>query len=509
MFNTAGMRFMWRVFFALSVVPLVGVLGACTHAPTDEPGKPENWVVENVVSKSTAELYAEWVKPAVFERSSSKVINGYTVESGKLRMPDKSEGALVTVRSPDGGLTAFINKPETSGSLHIDSKGAGRFIPVSDDNSDIEDTVPNPNEKVATAPAKSTNAEPLVVEILMGYSKAGVVRAGGDAMADALAKIEYVNLALRNSLVTNVLFKLVGIQIVEQDQQITNDTLNKLSTIFALGIARFNPDVFYGSFASFAPSGPAGIAWRPGRIGIAISHSFPTFAHELAHNAGSDHCNVNGVNDYRFGYYNGKTGTMLCVQNRQAYFSNPDVKDEYGLPRGNAVTANTARVWRENAQRLSSYTPPSPYANLSANIIGPSPDSNYSIGCLKGTVMSGRGHEGRMNSGSTNYLCVLPKVGSATVSLTQQVWSGWGHTDVYCPANSVLNGIEQKGTQLRAGCTKLVASGSAVTVRYAGSHGNFDEGNHQFACPTGQYITSIRSTGPSGEFKAYDCATLH
>lgn len=189
---------------------------------------------------------------------------------------------------------------------------------------------------------------------------------------------------------------------------------------------------------------------------------------------------------------------LLCGGNRQAYYSNPNVKDEHGLPRGNAVTADTARVWRENAQRLSSYAPPSPYAHLSANIIGPSPDSNYSIGCLKGTVVSGRGHEGRMNSGSTNYLCVLPKVGSSTVSLTQQVWSGWGHVDVYCPVNSVLNGIEQKGAQLRASCTKLVASSSAVTVRYAGSHGNFDEGDHQFACPMGQYITSIRATGPSG-----------
>lgn len=132
MFNTAGVRYMWRVFSALLVVSLATLLGACAHSPTVDPGKPENWVVENVSSKSTAELYAERVEPAVFERSSSKVINGFTVESGKLRMPDKSEGALVTVRSPDGGLTVFINKPEKSGSLHIDSKGAGRFIPVSD-----------------------------------------------------------------------------------------------------------------------------------------------------------------------------------------------------------------------------------------------------------------------------------------------------------------------------------------------------------------------------------------
>lgn len=52
--------------------------------------------------KSTAELYEDLIAPAVFERSSSKVIDGYTVESGNLLMPDKTVGSLVTVRSGSG-----------------------------------------------------------------------------------------------------------------------------------------------------------------------------------------------------------------------------------------------------------------------------------------------------------------------------------------------------------------------------------------------------------------------
>jgi hypothetical protein len=334
------------------------ILGACAHPPTTDSGEPESRVFENVASKSTAELYADLIAPAVFERSSSKVIDGYTVESGKLRMPDKSEGSLVTVRSVDGSLTALINKPGQFGSLHVDSKGVSQFIPEPETNTDFEDAVPNPNEQVATAPVDSAQAEHFVVDVLMGYSKAGVDRAGGDAHADALAKIELANMMLRNSLVDNVSLRLVGIQVVEDDYPITTATLGKLRTIFAEGIARFQPDVTYGNFAYIVPGGAIGWGWRPGGSAIGVSSSASTFAHEIGHNAGSSHCNVNGVNNYHFGYFNGKSRSILCSGPNSIYYSTPAVMDQYGLPLGNAVTADTARVWRENAARLSSYAPP-------------------------------------------------------------------------------------------------------------------------------------------------------
>ena len=358
MFKTAGVCFIRRAFSGLSLVCLAVILGACAHPPTTDSGEPESRVFENVASKSTAELYADLIAPAVFERSSSKVIDGYTVESGKLRMPDKSEGSLVTVRSVDGSLTALINKPGQFGSLHVDSKGVSQFIPEPETNTDFEDAVPNPNEQVATAPVDSAQAEHFVVDVLMGYSKAGVDRAGGDAHADALAKIELANMMLRNSLVDNVSLRLVGIQVVEDDYPITTATLGKLRTIFAEGIARFQPDVTYGNFAYIVPGGAIGWGWRPGGSAIGVSSSASTFAHEIGHNAGSSHCNVNGVNNYHFGYFNGKSRSILCSGPNSIYYSTPAVMDQYGLPLGNAVTADTARVWRENAARLSSYAPP-------------------------------------------------------------------------------------------------------------------------------------------------------
>lgn len=358
MSKTAGVGSMRRAFSGLSLVCLALILGACAHPPTTDSAEPKKRVVENVASKSTAELYADLIAPAVFERSSSKVIDGYTVESGKLRLPDKSEGSLVTVRSADGSLTALINKPGQFGFLHVDSKGVSHFIPEPEAKTDIEDAVPNPNEQVATASVNSTKSEHFVVDVLMGYSKAGVIRAGGDAHADALAKIELVNMMLRNSLVDNVSLRLVGIQIVEDDYPISTETLGKLRTIFAEGMAKFGPDVTYGNFAYIVPGGPMGLGWRPGGSAIGVSNGAYIFAHEIGHNAGSNHCNVNGVNNYRFGYFNGKSRSILCHGPNSIYYSTPAVIDQYGLPLGNAVTADTARVWRENAVRLSSYAPP-------------------------------------------------------------------------------------------------------------------------------------------------------
>lgn len=355
MFRIARVNAIRRVLFALSMVLMASLLGACTHTSPTDTGGEKSWVVEDVASKTTAELYADIIAPAVFERSNLKSVNGYTVESGKLRMPDKSEGSLVTVRSADGSLTALINTPDKNGLLRIDSKGTSYFISEPQADPLIDDWVKDAENKVATSPVDPVSAEPHVIDLLMGYSRAGLNRAGGDALADSLAKVEYINMALRNSLVTNVSFRLVGIQIVEQDYLVTTETLGKVPTIFAEGISSFQPDVVYGNFLTTEPGGAIGWAWIGGRFGIGIASGHVTFAHELGHNAGSGHCNDHGVNNYKFGYFNGKSGSLLCGGNRQAYYSNPAVKDEYGLPRGNSVTADTARVWRENAERLSSY----------------------------------------------------------------------------------------------------------------------------------------------------------
>ncbi len=344
MFETAGVRFI-RSFF--SAVSLAVLLGACANTSPPEPGGPKSWVVESVASKSTAELYADLIKPGVFERSSSKVIDGYTVESGNLIMPDRSVGSLVTVRSGDGSLTAVIEEAGKSGLLAINNKGESRFTPFPVRDYSLPDTVVGKAEPVK----QSKSAGPYVIDMLIGYSRSAVAAVGGDAHANALAQVESVNLALRNSLVTNVSMRLVGVQIVETNYPITQETLSKLPEIFATGMNNADPDMVFGIFSD---SG-GGWAYIPGRTGIGDAYS-PVFRHEVGHNVGGNHCHPDGGAPvpYGYGYKNGETFTVQCG-NGSPYYSTPAIRDAHGLPIGDAATADMARVWRENAERLSSY----------------------------------------------------------------------------------------------------------------------------------------------------------
>ncbi|PBJ03955.1 hypothetical protein [Pseudomonas sp. ACN5] len=361
MFKTAGVRSIRRAFFGLSLVCLAVILGACAHPPTTDSGEPKSWVVENVASKSTAELYADLIAPAVFERSSSKVIDGYTVESGKLRMPDKSEGSLVTVRTANGSLVSLVNKPGKSGLFLVNKQGLSTFSPEPKFDPAVEDGIPSPDEKVATALVNSASEDPKIVDVLLGYSRAAVNRVGGDVMAHALSQIESVNLALRISEVSNVSLRLVGIQVVEQNYPTTTGTLGQLRKIFSAGMAEYVPDIIYGFFDSTPEDTATGWGNIGGRAGIGLARSINTYRHEVGHNAGSIHCNSNGGAKYHYGYNNGKTSTILCGEST-GYYSTPALNDEFGLPRGDAVTADTARIWRENAERLSSYAPSRPTA---------------------------------------------------------------------------------------------------------------------------------------------------
>lgn len=349
---------MRRAFSGLSLVCLAVILGACAHPPTTDSVEPKSRVVENVASKSTAELYADLIAPAVFERSSSKVIGGYTVESGKLRMRDKSEGSLVTVRSPNGSLVSLVNKPGKSGLFLVNKQGLSTFSPEPYFDPAVEDGIPNiDDKKVSTASVNSASEEPKVVDVLLGYSRDAVDRVGGDAMAHALSQIESVNLALRISQASNVSLRLVGVQVVKQNYPTTTGTLGQLTTIFSAGMAQSVPDIIYGFFNATPEDTALGWGYTGGRAGIGWAHSINTYRHEVGHNAGSSHCNTTGTANYRFGYNNGKTSTILCGQST-GYYSTPALNDEFGLPRGDANTADTARVWRENAVRLSSYAPP-------------------------------------------------------------------------------------------------------------------------------------------------------
>jgi hypothetical protein len=359
MFKTAGVRCIRRVSSALLIVSLAVLLGACAHTSPPDPGGVKSWVVENVASKSTEQLYADLIKPGVFERSSSNVIDGYTVESGNLLMPDKSVGSLVTVRSGNGGLTAVIEQPGNNGLLVVKGKGESRFTPFPKRDYSLPDmVVEDANTVVPKSPA---SAGPYVIDMLIGYSRSAVEAAGGDAHANALAQVESVNLALRNSLVTNVSLKLVGVQVVENNYSITpgnNQTLGRLPEIFSEGMKTFEPDMVYGVFSGHPDDSAGGWAYTPGRFAIGNVYG-EAFRHEVGHNAGGIHCQHDGggIIPYGYGFANGKTFTAQCG-NANPYYSTPAVRDAHGLPIGNAATADMARVWRENAERMSIYSPP-------------------------------------------------------------------------------------------------------------------------------------------------------
>jgi len=350
---------MWRTCFVLSVFSIASLLGACAHSPPPDPpasAKPKSWLTDKISSKSTEELYAEFIAPGVFERSNSTLINGYTVESGNLLMPDKSMGSLVTVRSEDGSLTAVVGAPGKSGLLAINNKGESRFTPYPAQDYSLPDTLKGVNEVKSVADKSSATAGPHVIDMLVGYSRRAATEVGGDVHSNALAQVESVNLALRNSLVTNVSMKLIGVQIFEQEYPITPDTLYNLEQILSAGVSAFNPDMIYGVLAGHAGDTAVGYGYMPGRaaIGWVLGESF---RHEVGHNAGGGHCPDGGAPvPYGYGFSNGRTWTAQCG-NINPYYSTPAVRDSYGLLIGDAATADMARVWRENAQRLSSHTP--------------------------------------------------------------------------------------------------------------------------------------------------------
>lgn len=385
MFKTAGVRFMPGVCNSLSVVLLAGLLGACAHSPAPDPAGPKSWVVENVASKTTAELYADVIKPGVFERSNSKVIDGYTVESGNLRMPDKSEGALVTVRSADGSLTALIERKDASGLLVVNKQGERSFTPDRSNVNLRNDIEVNTVKEAEFSTSKASVKISRVVDIVIGYSRSAVASVGGDASTHALALVESANLALRNSLVTTVSLKLVGVQVVEQNYPIVGDGPPKVPVIFSEAMKVFKPDMLYAVFSGHPDDDSSGRAYMPGRFAMGHPEAF-IFRHELGHNAGGMHCPSEPGSPVRHGhgYNNGKSNTAQCGE-EGVYYSTPTVIDQFGLPRGDATTADMARVWRDNAWRLSSYARPFVGERMSLVSIGKYSDAFLDLSVSRGT----------------------------------------------------------------------------------------------------------------------------
>ncbi|MFU3244652.1 carbohydrate-binding protein [Pseudomonas paraeruginosa] len=205
--------------------------------------------------------------------------------------------------------------------------------------------------------AQRNAAGDLLIDVLAGFSRLSVAYVG-DHEAYALAQVASVNQALDNSRVKGVRVRLVGTQVIDDDHRVNTDTLADLKNLFAEGMRQYSPDLvaafFTGRGTGPGQNSAAGWAYTNGRYSVNAADGPTVFRHELGHNIGGSHCPTG--QGFNFGYNNGRIGTIMCG-NQLGYYSNPELKDNQGVPIGDALTANMAQVWRNNAAKISAYAP--------------------------------------------------------------------------------------------------------------------------------------------------------
>ncbi|NBA96391.1 hypothetical protein [Pseudomonas sp. R5(2019)] len=347
----------------LAALSLAALMSGCVSSE----GKPANDVpIEKETSAvpmaTPPQVYAKEIGSARFERSGIKEVQGYTVESGNLLTKDGDTGSLVVVRAPDNSVVAIIDEPGNRGILLVNRNGERTFHPEPPLNYMTADTVPGAEELRLAAPPPSSG-EHKYVDMLVGYTNYTLGQLGGDAVGYALAQLETLNLGLRNSLVSGLSLRLVGIKIIDEtpDYGTSSEGLRNWQNNLQNDKVALHADVStsYGS-----GNGPGGRAYMPGHTSVNLWYAPSAFRHEISHNAGGDHCNGDpDSKNYKYGYSNGRSATFLCGNN-VPYVSTPAVRDAHGLPLGNANTADMARVWRENIARLTGYQPELPGERL-------------------------------------------------------------------------------------------------------------------------------------------------
>ncbi|MGC5701857.1 discoidin domain-containing protein [Pseudomonas sp. NFXW11] len=274
-------------------------------------------------------------------------------------------GEIFLAARPDGSFLALL--PDAKAMIRGQANGEQALIRLDDKPSFAPSSIDYVQGDASEQPGQqetrsgqrsfqsSRNAQgETVIDLLAGFSQKSADWAG-DHEAYALAQVAAVNRALKQSRVQGVRIRLVGTQVLAKDYPIVGPSLGYMSDAYAEGMRKYSPDVVAGFFIG-DPKVDTGVGWAyaPGRYTVNRIQSSTVFRHELGHNIGGGHC-YDG-NGYRFGYNNGRVGTILCG-NDVAYFSNPDLKDNLGAPLGDARTANMARMWRENAPRMSAYSP--------------------------------------------------------------------------------------------------------------------------------------------------------
>jgi hypothetical protein len=339
-FATAG-------HFRLAALALAIALPVFVNAATDSP--------EGAPQATSASVYADAIGSSRFERSGFRVEQGYTVESGNLYTRDGKTGSLVVVRSPDGGVIAIVDNPGKRGLLLVDAQGKSTFK----EDLPYDYMTPDTVESAEVSTPTVGDAQPgamRYIDMLMAYSDNAMRELNSDPIAHALAQLESANLGLRNSRVEDLALRLAAVNVFDVSYETTGAGLSAWQSMLQSWRSLYGADVN----AAYSLGGDAG-GWGyvPGYTTVNDIRYSAAFRHEIGHNAGGSHCNDGNLANYKFGYNNGTSRTYLCGNN-SPYYSTPAVNDASGNPLGNARTADMARVWRENAARMSGYNPELP-----------------------------------------------------------------------------------------------------------------------------------------------------
>lgn len=301
----------------------------------------------------SADVYADQIGDSRFEPGAlQQQASGYSVQSGNLLGKQGVSGAMVVIRAPDGAVTVFVDREGNRGLLQVDASGKRTFTPdVEFDPLQLDTVEDKPQETRPSAlPAPGAVT---YVDALVGFTTQALAAREVDPYAFALGQMEWVNLSLRNSAVRNIELRLAGVLVTQEDIPVTTAGLSTWQQRLTALRSSYRHDINVG----FSVGGDAGgWAYRPGYSSVNSIHGTSPFKHEMGHNVGGAHCYPAAGDNYRHGFDAGGGFTTNLCGNSRPYYSTPDISVD-GRVIGDAKTADMARLWREQAGRLSSYSP--------------------------------------------------------------------------------------------------------------------------------------------------------
>ncbi|KQQ54906.1 hypothetical protein ASF84_16465 [Pseudomonas sp. Leaf127] len=301
-----------------------------------------------------AELYQQAIGNSQFKVNRLELKNnGYTAESGKLVSAlGEEEGALIMVRAPGGDVTGLVSRAGRTGLLRTNANGEPT-VAYDPEYDWLKHDFVVEDEVVSESSPSGMSDRYTEIDFLMGFTQAALDQYGGDPQAYALLQLESVQASLVNSGLGHIHPILAGIRIYEENIPTTPDGLNRWRVLLREVRGDYQHDMNAGYSLGGDAAGWAGV---PDDTSVNDIRHVAAFKHELGHNVGGSHCNSEGTDNYRFGYDAGDNVRSNLCGNNLFYYSGPDVTAN-GRVLGNARTADMKRLWREQLNRMSNYSP--------------------------------------------------------------------------------------------------------------------------------------------------------